>query len=283
MITPRNVTIYITICLFIYLLWKEDDHTSTSTQPLPQVPLSSTTFGYSSRFIKMMMIGDGITQGCCREGVQGYRYYLWQKMNELAYTSYVDFIGSKNTSQYPNDFISRKMYPLFDLFDKDHEGHAGWGLESILKMMNDASWWSSTMSGVLPDVVLIHLGAADMLISQISDITSNLQRMIQTLRDHAPRVNILLAQIIPTYHKTKTTIAALDSIPTLNEEIAKLALEMDTLESPVTLVDLYTGFEEKLIDSVDFHPNLEGEEWMASKWWSPLQIVLNTMLNTTKI
>lgn len=62
----------------------------------------------------------------------------------------------------------------------------------------------------------------------------------------------------------------------LNDAIPAWAESKNSTESPITVVDCWTGFDDAS-DTVDgVHPNSSGNEKMATSWFSPLVDVLKT-------
>ncbi|MDJ0573285.1 MAG: GDSL-type esterase/lipase family protein [Pleurocapsa sp. MO_192.B19] len=193
--------------------------------------------------IRIMPLGDSITQGDNERNT--YRRPLWQKLQEADFNT-VDFVGSQTeNSNGPNP------NPDFDL---DHEGHSGFRTDEILLQLDD--WVDSAQ----PDVALIHLGTNDILQGQSADSTiDELSQVIDTFRANNPNITIFLAQIIPTINNN-------DELQVLNEQISVLAAEKDQENSPVIVVDQFSGFNlsDDTYDSI--HPNSNGENKIADRW-----------------
>lgn len=200
--------------------------------------------------IRIMLLGDSITQGDRERNT--YRRPLWQKLQEADFDT-VNFVGSQTeNSDGPNP------NPDFDL---DHEGHSGFRTDEILLQLDD--WVESAQ----PDVVLIHLGTNDILQVQSAESTvDELGQVIDTLRDENPNVTIFLAQIIPTINNN-------DELLALNEQIPVLAAEKDLEDSPIIVVDQFSGFSlaDDTYDSI--HPNSDGENKIAEQWLTSLSEV----------
>lgn len=193
--------------------------------------------------IKIMPLGDSITHADKERN--SYRRPLWQKLQEADFNT-VDFVGSQTqNSDGPNP------NPDFDL---DHEGHSGFRTDEILLQLDD---W---LDFAQPDVALIHLGTNDILQGQSADSTiDELSQVIDTFRAENPNIAIFLAQIIPTIKNN-------DELQELNQQIPILAAEKDQENSPVIVVDQFSGFSlsEDTYDSI--HPNSDGENKIADRW-----------------
>lgn len=196
-----------------------------------------------SNEIRIMPLGDSITQADTERN--SYRRPLWQKLQAADFDT-VDFVGSQTENEggaNPN--------PDFDL---DHEGHSGFRTDQILLQLDD--WIDEAQ----PDVALIHLGTNDILQGQSAESTiEELSQVIDTFRADNPNITIFLAQIIPTALNN-------DELELLNQQIPLLAAEKDQENSPVIVVDQFSGFdlEDDTYDSI--HPNSEGENKLAEQW-----------------
>lgn len=60
----------------------------------------------------------------------------------------------------------------------------------------------------------------------------------------------------------------------LNKAIAEWAPTIATAESPITVVDCWTGFNTASMTGDGVHPNANGNEAMANCWYDPLAKVI---------
>jgi hypothetical protein len=207
---------------------------------------------------RIMPIGDSITGA---EGTyNSYRRPLWKLLADAGIDT--DFVGSRSGNrdgQVPNPD-----------FDTDHEGHWGWRADRFLRD-NNIQNWSQTYQ---PDVILIHLGTNDIFQGQgVSRTIDEIGEIIDIVRGVNPRVIVLVAQVIPTSDPSRP------SLQPLNEAIPDLVASKDSPDSPVRLVDQYTGFD-ATVDTYDgVHPDLSGENKMAQKWFDVLQPLLSQNIN----
>ncbi|OED43712.1 hypothetical protein AB833_03220 [Chromatiales bacterium (ex Bugula neritina AB1)] len=206
---------------------------------------------YAQDAVKISLIGDSITQG--GNSRPSFRAELWNLLKQGGYD--VDFVGSTNT-------FFGSLPPLSDQnFDLDHEGHWAWEAGEVAD--NIDGWLES----YTPDIALIHLGTNDLDRGQATTgILSEIARVFLSLRADNPDVKILLAEIIP--------MRALDTFD-FNADLRRWASAQQTLNSPVIVVDQYTGYD-ALTDNYDnYHPNATGEKKIADKWFKALQVVLD--------
>jgi lysophospholipase L1-like esterase len=197
-----------------------------------------------------MPLGDSITQGFT--GQNSYRRLLWFDLKNAGYN--VDFVGSIR-------WTTQGITPPTPDFDLDNEGHGGWTSQQILDNV------SQFASENRPDVVLLHIGTNDLNMDTPPQQTiNNISGIIQKLRNQNQNVKVLLGQIIPDGNP--------DRSPPLNVLIPGLATQLSTNQSPVIVVDQYTGFNNSS-DTLDtYHPNDTGEWKMANRWFETLKTVL---------
>jgi acyl-CoA thioesterase I len=201
--------------------------------------------------VRIMPLGDSITQGDRTHN--SYRRPLWLKLQRAGFKN-IDFVGSTRShlgGSAPNPD-----------FDQDHEGHWGWQVDEVLSRID--GWARATN----PNIVLIHLGTNDVGGGEKPErAIAQLRDLIQALRKVNPQVKILLAQLIP--------IAGGEArIQQFNQQVAQLAKESNTPNSPVFLVDQFSGFnaEKDTYDGV--HPNESGEQKIADRWFNQLKEIL---------
>jgi len=203
---------------------------------------------------RIMPIGDSITEASGSR--DSYRRPLWHLLKDAGVD--IDFVGSRSGNrdgEVPNPD-----------FDTDHEGHWGWKADRFLNNDNIANW-SGTYR---PDVILIHLGTNDIFGGQsVSSTIDEIGRIIDIVRDVNPRVMVLIATIIPTSDPSRPSL-----LP-FNQAIPDLVRLKDQPNSPVLLVDQYSGFDAE-VDTYDgVHPDLSGEGKMAQKWFDALRILIS--------
>lgn len=208
--------------------------------------------------VRIMPLGNSITQGST--GHDSYRRTLWYMLRDHNY-KYVDFVGSLTTN-----YSGPPSNPDFDL---DHEGHWGWRADEVINGRSGRDKLSTWLQGYTPDIVLMHLGTNDVWQGQtITSTVDELKQIIDTVRDDNPYVTVLIAQLIPIADATLNS-----RINALNDEIPGIAAEKDRPDSRVLVVDQNSGFN-AFTDTYDgVHPNFNGEQKMAQKWFDALQLL----------
>lgn len=211
--------------------------------------------------LKIMPLGDSITTGT--GDWPSYRYWLYKSLLAAGYS--VDFVGSVH-GQYGNPPVPPPA--CCQDFDWDEEGHSGWRADQILNGAPPTYPTSYKLSAWVqdyqPDIVLVHIGTNDLYQSQsVSSTRDEIGAIIDTIRQYRPNAIILLAQIIPARDGDGNLVT---TIPTLNALLPALVASKQQANSPLVLVDQYTGFDVDADTHEGTHPNESGEKKMAARW-----------------
>jgi len=210
--------------------------------------------------IKILPLGDSIT--CASKYKVSYRYPLWKHLVDAG--KQVEFIGTQ-AEKGNGGRVTWETYKN-SVFPPANEGHSGWRADQILNGLENKKekGLSTWLSGYQPDIALIHLGTNDMYQKQTPESTRDeIEQIIVKLRANNPAVKIVLAQVIPM--RTDA------SIPRLNQLLAQLAQKLNQPNSPVMVVDMYSGFNLNTDMQKDkIHPNANGEKKMAERWFNAL-------------
>jgi lysophospholipase L1-like esterase len=231
------------------------------------VLLMAFSYEVKSQTLQILPLGNSITQAS--NVYQSYRYPLWKKLLDDGLD--FNFVGS-HTQHY---LCGTPTFPdyLGQSFDMDHEGHWGWRCDEVLQ--GDGSSAGCRGSGSLsdwlatytPDIALVHLGTNDMFQSTggtgaINITIGELKAIVDTLRADNPNMIILLALLIPTSDPDHSW-----KIPLINAQIPQIAIDKYDPNSPIIIVDQFTGYDPVADNQSDgVHPNASGEEKMAQKW-----------------
>ncbi len=232
-----------------------------------------------SQSLKILPIGNSITQ--LDNQHFSYRYNLWKKLIDDGVD--FDYVGSM-TDHYN---CGTPIFPDYNghTFDTDHEGHWGWRCDEIINGGNSSNCagsgnlptWLGTYT---PDIALIHLGTNDMRLDWngglgVAETINELKDIINLLRSDNPNIIILLAKLIPV---DGAVFNWASNIEPLNAEIPSIATDMQNENSPIIIVDQHSGFDATLgNDTFDgAHPNANGEEKMAQKWFDAIQGILGS-------
>ena len=205
--------------------------------------------------VRIMPLGDSITAGpgC-------WRAKLWHRLQTDGYTN-IDFVGTQSDGGGCNP-----GYP----YDFDHEGHGGYSATGIADNNQLPPWLAATH----PDIVLVHLGTNDMWGGYIPLETklTAMTKLVGQIRDNNPTMKIIVAQIIPMSAAACSTCPA--DVQAFDEAIPAWATGLTTAQSPISVADLWTGYD-AVADNVDgTHPNDGGFQKMADAWTPVIERVL---------
>ncbi len=190
-------------------------------------------------------------------------------MQSAGYTN-IDFVGTQTgaTCNLP--------------FDSDGEGHGGIQATDIANLNQLPPWLAATN----PDIVLMHLGTNDILngTKTTAMILAAYSTMVDQMRANNPNIKIIVAQIIPMYTSTTQCTVCYQHVIDLNAAIPSWAAGKTTAQSPITIVDQWTGFDTTTDTAEGIHPNDAGNQKMSDKWYPALAAVLSgTQLPTSTI
>jgi lysophospholipase L1-like esterase len=199
--------------------------------------------------VRIMPLGDSITAGpgC-------WRAMLWNKLQNAGYTN-IDFVGSQ-----PGGGCAGPAY------DVDHEGHGGYSATGIASQNQLPAW----LSAASPNVVIMHLGTNDTWGGYIplADKLAAFTTLVGQMRANNPDMRIVVAQIIPMEPPGCTTCPG--DVVALNNAIPGWAAGLSTTRSPITVADLWTGFNAATDTGDGVHPNDAGFQKMANAWYPAL-------------
>ncbi len=204
--------------------------------------------------VRIMPLGDSITAapGC-------WRAYLWTQLQAAGVTN-IDFVGT-STDRSGCGFA----------FDEEHEGHSGFSITGIADQNLLPAW----LAAANPSIVVVHLGTNDMwghFIALQTKLTA-FTRLIGQMRAHNPGMKIIVAQIIPMDPANCTTCNA--DVIEFNNALPAWAAGLSTAQSPITLVNQFTGFDVGADTFDRVHPVDSGFRKMAARFFPAVTAALN--------
>lgn len=199
--------------------------------------------------LRILCLGDSITQGSLSSSGDGYRGYLQSLLinstNGGAYGADVDFVGTLRRG---------------NMTDNSHDGDSGAYLANISSLVQPAIQ-------SLPNVVLIHAGSNDMDKDvDISTAIDRLESIVRDVHDGSPNATIFLAQII-----ISKSASMQNRTDAFNPQIATL---VETLRAAPNNFDIVDVNMSRILTSAmisDYkHPNDEGYAVMARTWYDAI-------------
>lgn len=211
----------------------------------------SSAIQAQSPAVRIMPLGDSITgsPGC-------WRALLWDRLQRAGITN-IDFVGTQ-----PPQGCSIP-------YDGDNEGHGGALATSVADQNQLPAWLAATH----PDIVLMHFGTNDIWSGRSPTvILAAFSKLVDQMRASNPNMILLVAQIIPVNPSTCADCA--QRTIEFNAAIPAWASGKSTAESPIIVVDQWTGFNSATDTSEGVHPNAAGEQKIADKWFPVLSTLL---------
>lgn len=197
--------------------------------------------------LRILPVGDSLTQGCCIDVQGGYRAPLRALLGNAGFAS--DFIGTQ-----------ADIDPAIS--DKDHEGHPGY---SISMLRDGIGVWLKQAGQA--DVVLLSAGTVDIWTGNSASISfERLKALVEDISYERPNTKIIVSNLIPRND-------ALDAVQvSYNQQIPGLVAELAAKGRNVSFLDMRNsalpggviGAQDLIADGV--HPNLSGYVKMSAKW-----------------
>lgn len=220
--------------------------------------------------LRITLLGDSTTSDGC------FRSHLWQMLTGAGLTGQFDFIGTRNGDPGCS----------FGGYDRDNEGHGGYIVSDVLKasstgrpgggdpsdpFVSSAQDLVTWFDGHPTDVVLMNFGTNDVSNAiSASTIINAYTAILARLRANNPNVHMMVAQIPPINWIYCVSAVCGPRVAALNSAIVTWAQSNSTSDSPVTVVDLFTGYDDAT-DTVDgVHANEMGSAKIATKWFAAL-------------
>ncbi|KAF1807893.1 SGNH hydrolase [Eremomyces bilateralis CBS 781.70] len=190
--------------------------------------------------LKIMPLGDSTTAITCWRGV------LAQELRTAGAENF-QFVGTQRSTCGDNG--GHEGYPAIKATAAQSGPNIG-----------GAPWDQNKLPPILaalhPDVVMILLGVNDMAFrGDPSKITAAFGKLVDQMRADNPNVQVVVAQIPP---------ATLTDVRPLDVAIPPWAAAKSTPESPVTVVDCFTGFDASADTRDGVHFNDRGDQKVAA-------------------
>ena len=218
--------------------------------------------------LRVMPLGDSITDGFTMQPEGGYRLTLWNMLKENGYTDSIDFVG-------PNGLDST----VWDSngSDMNHAGYSGYAIADIPNQRSGIYNFSEWLMQEYPaDVVMLQIGTNDILSSALDGMDERLELLIDTLLTYIPEDGLLYVSTIPymdadvTNYTDAYTVEEMDkAVDDYNAEIREIVSRKQSEGKPIAQADINSVLtKEDLLDGV--HPNATGYEKMGKYWYGKL-------------
>jgi lysophospholipase L1-like esterase len=195
--------------------------------------------------LKILCVGDSVTQGGGDPGREEYSYRVPLKKLLTALDVPTTFIGTRHGGLVPE-----ASGP--DGFDGPHEGYYGKRTAYVAARVEE-----NLDRLPQPDIVLVQLGTNDLdTWDPHESIIAPLRQMIARLRQHNPRVAVVVSP--PNFNSVKVRWIALLE--------ARMAEQLSTVSSPVITVGPPATWDASTDTFDGAHPTPTGQMKMAANW-----------------
>ena len=218
--------------------------------------------------LRVMPLGDSITDGFTGDPEGGYRLTLWNMLKENGYTEEIDFVGPQGLDSTVWDSSGSDM---------NHAGYSGFAIADIPNQRSGIYDFSDWLMQEYPaDVVMLQIGTNDILSSALDGMDERLELLIDTILTYIPEDGLLYVSTIPymdanvTNYTDAYTVEEMDkAVDDYNAEIREIVSRKQTEGKPIAQADINSVLtKEDLLDGV--HPNATGYEKMGKYWYGKL-------------
>lgn len=265
----------------IHILWQAglaqprwDDWTlrsGTAAAIAGRITAFRSSEGPDPSALRILALGDSMTEGYNVQGTGGYRAPLFHKAHSAG--KHIVFVGSRFDGPARVDGVC---------FPRAHEGHSGKNIDFI----------ASLLPGVLmskPKIVLLMIGANDVLTMQcnpfnpqlLDEAPKRLGKLLDALLDADPGMLVVVAQIppmIPLFPPDPNVCAYRavsekewkNAIAQYNAGVRSVVSAQMALGRRLILVDMHAGFKDAMWGIDQIHPNEDGYKHMAAIWYQAI-------------
>ncbi len=250
--------------------------------------------------IKIMCIGDSITDGYVNDYLGSYRKFIYHNLTEKGYS--VDMVGSKSSGGWTPEYTDSATGESF-AFDNDYTGYSGYSIQNysgrsgIYEVLRE----TGCLISEAPDIVTLQIGTNDMIDNHEMDTAADrLEVVVDYILENIPADSTLFVSTIPNvdpnrsdvyswfgnyrhsadwqtqYSDEEAEAAIMQTIADYNADIAALAAKKRSegknvylSEAPAAITDVKT----QLFDGV--HPNNDGYRAMGDSWTAIIEEYLS--------
>lgn len=198
--------------------------------------------------VDIMVLGSSNELNTC------WRAFLWRDLQAADIKNF-DFVGG--VTQGEDCGVAG--------YDKDLQAQSGIIISNL-----PASKFQEWFTAHPPDIILMHFGGADLLNNMAVDgVIKAYSLTLSEARKVNPKVRLLAAQHTPQDSASCTDCE--HTVLQLNADMITWAAANTTADSPVTVIDLYTGFVPATDLSDGVHLNAAGSQKVADRFFAVLK------------
>ncbi|MCR5707434.1 MAG: hypothetical protein K6G82_04105 [Ruminococcus sp.] len=262
------------------------------TASLTLLSAPAESFADESDTIKIMCIGDSITDGYVPEYTGSYRKFIYHGLTEKGYK--IDMVGSKDGGYNPT-YTDPATGESFE-YDNENTGYSGYAIKAypgrsgILETLQQ----TKCLQEKQPDIVTLQIGTNNIIDNHdLNESVNDLRELIDFILANIPEDSALFVSTIPAaspnregvrdwfgnyrhsadwqtqYDDATVEVSVGKAVKDYNEAVAALCSEMKSEHSNIAVC--YAGSTitddnkaELLFDGV--HPNNDGYKAMGDYW-----------------
>lgn len=240
--------------------------------------------------IKIMCIGDSITDGYTSEYVGSYRKFIYHNLTEIGYN--VDMVGSKDGGWTPT-YTDEETGETWS-FDNDNTGYSGYAIKEYSERSGIYETLISTdcLAKTKPDIVTLQIGTNDVIDNHDIDTAGErLEVLVDYILDNIPQDATLFISPIPPLDPNRSEVYdwfgnyrhSADWSEQYDDAMAEMNVEISLMQYNTQVMAVaskkkqegknvvfseaafeITDVETQLFDGV--HPNNAGYKAMGEKW-----------------
>lgn len=231
--------------------WKSSARYSAKVMVFAMLLIVATS-GFVWGQIKVLPLGDSITQGKFSSDDGGYRQYLQNYLS--AYGITYDFVGSLSNGNF---------------YDKEHEGHDGY---TATQLDDNVNGWLSTFS---PNYVLLLIGANDIGFTDPDLVIVEIESIVDKIHNNNSSTYILLSSLTPRVDYPADSLTTV-----LSKKIKRLYEDKKTDGYNIRYIGNNEMFKYNDNWAIDYmydniHPNDAGYNVMAETFFHAMINIIN--------
>lgn len=240
--------------------------------------------------IKIMCIGDSITDGYTSEYVGSYRKFIYHNLTEMGYN--IDMVGSKDSGWTPT-YTDEETGETWE-FDNENTGYSGYAIKEYSGRSGIYETLISTdcLAKTQPDIVTLQIGTNDVIDNHDVDTAGErLEVLVDYILDNIPHDATLFISPIPPLDPNRSEVYdwfgnyrhSADWSEQYNDDMAEMNVEIALMQYNTQVMALATRkkqegknvvFSEAAFEITDVktqlfdgvHPNNIGYKAMGDKW-----------------
>lgn len=240
--------------------------------------------------IKIMCIGDSITDGYTSEYTGSYRKFIYNNLTEMGYN--IDMVGSKDGGWTPT-YTDEETGETWE-FDNENTGYSGYAVKEYSGRSGIYETLISTdcLAKTKPDIVTLQIGTNDVIDNHDIDTAGErLEVLVDYILDNIPQDSTLFISPIPPLDPNRSEVYdwfgnyrhSADWSEQYNNDMAAMNVEIALMQYNTQVMALasrkknegrnvvfseaafeITDVKTQLFDGV--HPNNTGYKVMGEKW-----------------